>query len=623
MKKISKKNLIIGLFLFGGLLLNTPSVFSQGLESLIVEAESKTESDYTVPSFTELRKNLVAVKANQSASSAANLQNALGNLKSKEMPYNIVMNIHGDPKTQMAFNWFTNENITGGKVQIVEGIAADDKDFATPLIVKNAVSNKRNDLNYNASNNNLKNLAGIATNTKKSYTENKALVTGLRAGTTYSFRVGKAGAWSETGIFTTAKAGKGSFSFIYTTDPQANSYEMFDVSQRTTHAANKKYPNADFWLHCGDLVDTPGSQNSEWEWERVFETQQDIFMNKPFAPVHGNHDKSANRNYTYHFNTEPVDFDRNKAVTPGSVYSFVYGDALFMALNYEDYSVAGYLEALSGWMEQEVSKYPDLKWRIVFFHKAMFTGGGHQKDGDAKLIRDKMLPVFDALKIDIAIQGHDHIYEVIGPLKMKKLIEGAVSGQTIVATHPRENVTGLSGGIFNTDEGTLYFLNNSAGKKKYDPRSQAQMNEAESSLGIDNYFSLFTGRFGQTGNPTFSNVTVSTDEITIATYEVLDNATVQLFDEFKVVKTNGSSTDIINVGEIGHISIYPNPANDYIFIKAGTGLRTNTIQITSINGAILYSQKTELQEYQINISNYPKGIYIVNVNGQCSKMIKN
>ena len=35
-----------------------------------------------------------------------------------QTPYNIVMNIYGDPKTQMAFNWFTTSNTTGEQVQI-------------------------------------------------------------------------------------------------------------------------------------------------------------------------------------------------------------------------------------------------------------------------------------------------------------------------------------------------------------------------------------------------------------------------------------------------------------------------------------------------------------------------
>jgi len=36
-------------------------------------------------------------------------------------PYNVVMNIYDDPKTKMAFNWFTDNCNGCGKIQIVIG----------------------------------------------------------------------------------------------------------------------------------------------------------------------------------------------------------------------------------------------------------------------------------------------------------------------------------------------------------------------------------------------------------------------------------------------------------------------------------------------------------------------
>lgn len=558
-KKLRMKNFTSkSLLLFGGLLLNVPLLFSQvKVDSLLTVANTKIEIDYTIPSFTELKRSMVSAQNNPDSTELVYLlENAINNLKAKETPYNIVINIYQDPSTKMAFNWFTNTNITGGKVQIVQGRATGVSDFNTPLMSVNAQCLPIDSIVYNHSRNGLNTVANIPNGTKKSYTENKAIVTGLTPNTTYSFRVGKEGAWSEIGTFSTAKPHNEAFCFVYTTDPQANTYEMFDISQRTAHAAFNKYPETDFWLHCGDLVESSGSNNSEWEWEQLFETQQDIFLNTPFAPIQGNHDKSTNCNFTRHFNTDSVNFDRNMATSPGSVYSFVYGDALFMALSFEDYSKVGYLDSLANWMKEEVAKHPNTKWRIAYYHKAIYTGSkSHQSDNDAKIVREKMAPVFDSLKIDIAFQGHDHIYEVIGPVKSKQLIAGATTNQTIVTPHSRENVTGKLGGIYNTEEGTLYFLNNSSGKKKYEPRSQAEMAAAESNLGIVNYYGLFTGRFGQTGRPTFSNVIVSTDTITITTYEVFENDSAGVFDEFKVVKT---------VEEPIQPKVYVNNTSDYI-----------------------------------------------------------
>jgi hypothetical protein len=128
------------------------------------------------------------------------------------------------------------------------------------------------------------------------------------------------------------------------------------------------------------------------------------------------------------------------------------------------------------------------------------------------------------------------VYEVIGPLKNKALVPDAVSGQTVSTPTVRDNLTGKWGGRYNVKEGTLYFLNNSAGKKKYEPLSKQAMTEQEASIGMNNYFSLFTGRFGQTGEPTFSHISVSSSSIDIETYTVDDNGLPSLFDKFSIVK---------------------------------------------------------------------------------------
>ena len=506
-------------------------------DSLLRIANAKSEVEFTVPSFTLLRRAVVAANSDSVANGSVLLESAINNLQPKETPYSIVVNINQDPATEMAFAWFTNQGIAVGNVQIVKGEKSDPDQFFTPLKSVSSINASVNDLNYCTRLNALSGLAGISDSSKRNYMSHKALVTDLVSNTTYSFRVGTEGHWSDIGTFKTAVSRNHGFSFIYTTDPQANTDGMFDISQKTTHAAFRKYPKANFWLNCGDLVQTNGRSNSEWEWEQLFLTQQDLFLHIPFAPVLGNHDKSVNRNFTAHFNTDSTGFDHTTSTSPGSVYSFVYGNTLFMALSFEEYEKPGYLEALAKWMRNQVEAHPDVKWRIAFYHKTIYTGStSHHDDQDSKTIRDRIAPLIDSLKIDLALQGHDHIYEVMGPVKDKYIVPGSVKDQKHVAVDPRENATGLLNGVFNVKEGTLYFLNNSSGKKKYEPSTKAQMDSTESMLGMTNYYSLFSGRFGQTGRPTFSNISVTRDHITITTYEVSDTGDASKFDEIKLVK---------------------------------------------------------------------------------------
>lgn len=487
-------------------------------------------AQYTIPSWTLYKRALISSNNNPS-------DKALRSLEPKSWPYDITMTINGDPATRIGFTWFTNDGISGGMVKIISGTANDTSAFTKPLYTLKATSEVVKNLNYCVASNNLFTLAGIPNNVKKSYTSNKVLATGLKPNTTYSFIIGKPGSWSKIGSFTTAKTTKEVFSFNYFTDPQANTDAMFDISQKTTHAALKMYPDVNFFLTCGDLVQSSGSNNAEWEYEQFFSTQQDIWYQKPLAPIIGNHDFSTNKNFSYHFNTNNPSFDKKMATVPGSVYSFVYGDALFMALDYEDYSVKGYLDSLTVWMRKEVSMHPDVKWRIAFYHKTLYTGSNsHQSDDDGRLIREKMGPLYDELKIDLALQGHDHIYEVMGPIKNKVVVLNAVSKQTIVARTSRDNVTGRLGGTFDVSNGTLFFLNNSSGKKKYEPRDSTAMEIEKTATGLTGYFSYFTGRFGQTGEPTFSNISVSTDAIKVSTYSISDSGVATLFDTFDIVK---------------------------------------------------------------------------------------
>ena len=589
-------------------------------DSLLSVANALTEVNYTIPSWTLLKKAATLVKTLRTDSSSTAfslrdssatvlLQNALNGLKANNMPYNICMSLNGSPTTNMGFAWFTNSGVTDEQVQIVSG---NSTDFSAPAFSVNSTGTSITK-NYCVSQNLLPSLAGIANNTQKSYVSNKALVTGLTPNTTYSFRVGKAGAWSETGSFTTAKANKDKFSFIYTTDPQAQTVEMFDVSQKTTHAAQNMYPNVNFWLNCGDLIETYAVPNSEWEYEQFFQTQQDIFLKNPTAYIMGNHDKNVSKNFTYHFNTASTDFDQTMSTVPGSVYSFVYGDALFMAMSYEDYDKTGYLDNLATWMRAQVAAHPEVKWRIAFYHKTMYTGGSHMSDTDVKAVREAMGPVFDELNIDLALQGHDHIYEVMGPIKGKALVANSVMNQISVTFDARTNVTAKQGGLFNVKNGTLYFLNNSAGKKKYEPHSKDQMTAAESGLGLTNYFGMFSGRFGQDGNPTFSNVTISTDTIEIKTYEVSDLGVATPFDSFKVVKATNFSTGVNtpSVHDQDAISFYPVPVKDYAYITFKEAVSAK-VEIYSISGVLAKSELIN-GSTQIDLSKLSKGNYMLKV----------
>ena len=606
-------------------------------DSLLNAAKQLTETNYSIPSWTLLKRwvNLATKLRTDSSATAFSLrdssysvalQNALNGLKAKEIPYSVNMTFNGSPTTQMGFAWYTNKGIDKGMVQIVAGKTTDNAAFATPLVTFNADSTNIT-TNYCVSSNNLSALAGIANNSVRSYSTHKALATGLTANTTYSYRVGFSGGWSEIGSFTTAKTTKEPFSFMYFTDSQANTDDMFTVSAKTTHAAKALFPNSNFALSCGDLVETSGATNAEWEYEQFFQTQQDIWNTTPFVAVIGNHDNTTNKNFSKHFNTSTPNFDKTMSTVPGSIYSFVYGDALFMAIQHEDYSKTGMMDSIKTWMQNQVAANPTVKWRIAFFHKTMYTGSySHQSDGDGKAIREFFTPVFDDLKIDLALEGHDHCYEVMGPLKAKALVPNAVSNQTtstpvfdVTTTNNNANVNGKNGGTFDVKTGTLYFLNNSAGEKKYRPRIQSEMDASAvvTATGITGYYNFFTGKFGQTGEPTFSNVKVSSDSICIATYTVNKTTNVAtLFDNIRLVKTSPNAVNSTYLDN-SNVIVFPVPTQNELTVS---GLESiDKMELFDLGGKKIVSV---VNDSKMSVASLQNGVYLLKIHSNDKQIVR-
>ena len=74
--------------------------------------------------------------------------------------------------------------------------------------------------------------------------------------------------------------------------------------------------------------------------------------------------------------------------------------------------------------------------------------------------------------------------------------------------------------------------------------------------------------------------------------------------------------------------IYPNPANNNVFIKTNKNFGEVIMTLVDLNGRVVYSQKANLtNEVQLNISNLQSGLYILNIKGEAintnDKIIKN
>ena len=523
-----------------------------------------TVADYTVPSHTMLK---IAIEACTKDSSEANkqaLRQAIKNLVPKTEPYCMIANINGDPKTRMGFAWFTNDGVTDGEVQIVAVENAKEADFESGnVITVPAGATQTKSLRYSGKATYIVNKSGIKASVRYKYTSHKAVATDLTPGTAYSWRCGYEGHWSPIGHFRTEDAAQGEFSFIYMTDSHIMNETYIKEARRCALAAVKTVPDARFCVFPGDFVEDGDANNSEWEWERWFEEAlEPVIKTMPMAVTDGNHDDSPNINYTYHFNTDNwFNYNiTNKPQFEGIVYNFVYGDVLFLVFSMQDFwresydqvarTWSTYLdEHVSKWFRQTVIENPDTKYRISLAHFNLFSGSDHSTDEEPPLFRACMLPTFKACEIDIALQGHDHTYEVIGPVNPDDCtpILSAISDVEEVAVDRNKNMTGKKGGTFCTDDGTFYFIGATCGHKRYYPHSRERMEDDYAEdietifdnkhHNVKNYFDLFTGMFGQPEKPSFTKITVKSDCIEFNSYTADDDeGNVTLFNTMKVVR---------------------------------------------------------------------------------------
>ena len=518
-----------------------------------------TIENYTIPSYIPF---WVAKEAARDDSTEVNLQTLrekIAQLLPYQMPYNVVANINGDPRTRMAFCWFTNERMTDGVVQLMplsdNQLPAANSFVATMTIA--ATPTITLPLNYATSSSGLLKATKMKPTQEYTYVSHKAIAEELTPNTTYAYRVGVDGFWSEIATFTTASDKQEPFSFIYMTDSHIMNQEYIDAARLCATAAAKNAAEARFCVFPGDFVETGTNRNSEWEWERWFdEALQPVIKQMPIVPTDGNHDDSENLNYTYHFNTDNQ-FKENAKVKPqfdGTTYSFMYGDVLFLVYSLQDYWKGAYsltngtstylTNDVGNWFREQVAAHPEAKWRVALVHKNIFSGSSHQEDEETPLFRATMLPIMKECEIDLMLQGHDHCYEVIGPVDpdTKTPILNAIEDlePTVLSTSRNK------GGTFTVNDGTLYFIGATCGAKRYSPNSKAVMEADLSKHKVENYFDLFTGMFYQPGAPSYSVFTVDGDSITVNSYRIYKGKAPDLFNTFTIKRTknHGASKSI-------------------------------------------------------------------------------
>ena len=77
--------------------------------------------------------------------------------------------------------------------------------------------------------------------------------------------------------------------------------------------------------------------------------------------------------------------------------------------------------------------------------------------------------------------------------------------------------------------------------------------------------------------------------------------------------------DLVGVQEVDDktkVSVFPNPAKDKAIIEWSNDIVVNRIIVLDASGKIVLSQKTTTNSFQLQTSNWEKGIYFITLKGK-------
>lgn len=452
------------------------------------------------------------------------------------LPKLINMTFNGDPKTSIALAWYTDV-ITNTVVQVVEASA-----------VQGGVFPETEAATYQGSSEKISTfvIPGDRANQRKTnYYSHKAIANNLTPGKAYKYRVGNgtSNSWSQIGSFTTDAAGNQSYHFIAGSDSQASSRSGFEPWADTFEKAIGKIGNPKFLLSAGDLVDH-GDLEEQWQW--MLGLAQNELTTVPFVPVLGGHEvqdydgdeTTPNNNFYNHFNLPKQVV---AGTHEGSVYSFEYGDALYLVFNsqFEGKLASNgtvqsadreYLDQVK-WMKNTVAK-SDKKWKFVAFHKGPYAAGdnsGEWEDDRVQFYKKHLVPAFDEMGIDMVFEAHDHMY-----MRSFQMYNDLVV--------PTSQIKLDSEGNAINPKGTVYLMSNSLGNKFYTK--------------YPGYNDYFAAKNLQPNKKMFTDVSVADQVLQFTAYtaaiadEGSGNNGVKVYDHYGIRRTDVKPAVVTNASVV-------------------------------------------------------------------------
>ena len=430
------------------------------------------------------------------------------------------------------FAWSTDDTVSSSALYIIQksgSMTADSVNWNSASRV-NAIMVERTDV------------AG------KKWHVYKAHVTGLTPGATYFYKVGGAGGYSSVGTVQ-VEGGSNDFSngvsFIHITDGQESSKLGCDKWGTMLAAAKKKFPGTAFVAYSGDMTNYSYNSLNMKEWIWGLDSASDTLMNMTIEPTSGNHD-GFDYSFVDRFDINYADYVPNSdiEVLGGGSYYYTYGsDVLFINLNTNIHTYAPECESQLAWLRQVLEQHNDYKWKIVQVHKGPISVGYHTNEYDTVDYRRMLCPIFAKYKVDLVLQGHDHVYTRTASYAWNIYADESNYGYEYYDQAGNVNASASFNGetrLMNYEQpGTHYVTINYSATKKHDP-----VGAGERDKNIHIGYNPISGNScdAQPGLPMYGIVTIKDDVLCYDAY-TFDESTKQsvLYDTFAVDKNGGNN----------------------------------------------------------------------------------
>lgn len=238
----------------------------------------------------------------------------------------------------------------------------------------------------------------------------RADVVGLQPDTLYAWRVQGGGTWSAWHHTRTAAPADVPLTLLYFGDTQNKNASL---TTRVVREAMRHAPDARLALFAGDLV-SGGDGEDDNEWGEWFEANESLPTSMLVAPAIGNHE------YFEEFEGTPQERRVLGAHWPlvfalpgngvteaaSTTYWFDVQGVRVAVIDGTSALDLGTARSQARWLDGVLASNPD-RWSIVLTHQPFFS----PRDGrDNALLREHLLPVIRKHRVDLVLQGHDHVY---------------------------------------------------------------------------------------------------------------------------------------------------------------------------------------------------------------------